>query len=263
MSAVLLTFEVLAVAALFLRHKKVHPLLLVQTLATAVAFVILFSAPGNEIRVASEIANWMPEYETMPFGQHVFITIHWLLSSFANENKLFLCGIWVVGILLLLQQEQKKKRDWIALGIAAVFTLAALLPYAGFDLLSDMGMQYINIEACVYQVPSMAVMTREVILAMIWWAAALLFTLPFLWRVSKKHITLMLAYLAGIASEAIMYCSPTMYASGARVYYLTDLLYLFIILTLAFSLKKKRWRNGFYVGLLVAGVWNLVWQVLF
>ena len=39
-----------------------------DTLATAVAFVILFSAPGNEIRVASEIANWMPEYETMPFG---------------------------------------------------------------------------------------------------------------------------------------------------------------------------------------------------
>ena len=100
MSAVLLTFEVLAVVALFLRHKKVHPLLLVQTLTTAVAFVILFSAPGNEIRVASEIANWMPEYETMPFGQHVFITIHWLLSSFANENKLFLCGIWVVGCLL-------------------------------------------------------------------------------------------------------------------------------------------------------------------
>ena len=124
-----------------------------------------------------------------------------------------------MGILLLLQQEQKKKRDWIALGIAAVFTLAALLPYAGFDLLSDMGMQYINIEACVYQVPSMAVMTREVILAMIWWAAALLFTLPFLCRMSNKHITLMLSYLAGIASEAIMYCSPTMYASGARVYY--------------------------------------------
>lgn len=127
-----------------------------------------------------------------------------------------------------------------------------------------MGMQYINIEACVYQVPSMAVMTREVILAMIWVGLRRCFSaLPFLWRVSKKHITLMLAYLAGIASEAIMYCSPTMYASGARVYYLTDLLYLFIILTLAFSLKKKRWRNGFYVGLLVAGVWNLVWQVLF
>ena len=102
----------------------------------------------------------------------------------------------------------------------------------------------------------------EVILAMIWWAAALLFTLPFLCRMSNKHITLMLAYLAGIASEAIMYCSPTMYASGARVYYLTDLLYLFIILTLAFSLKKalEKWILW---GLLVAGVWNLVWQVLF
>lgn len=188
MSAVLLTFEVLAVVALFLRHKKVHPLLLVQTLTTAVAFVILFSAPGNEIRVASEIANWMPEYETMPFGQHVFITIHWLLSSFANENKLFLCGIWVVGILLLLQQEQKKKRDWIALGIAAVFTLAALLPYAGFDLLSDMGMQYINIEACVYQVPSMAVMTREVILAMTWWGCGAAFhPAVFMARVKKAH----------------------------------------------------------------------------
>ena len=83
----------------------------------------------------------------------------------------------------------------------------------------------------------------------------------FMARVKKAHHAD--ARLSCGNREAIMYCSPTMYASGARVYYLTDLLYLFIILTLAFSLKKKRWRNGFYVGLLVAGVWNLVWQVLF
>ena len=94
-------------------------------------------------------------------------------------------GLW--ESFFCCSRSRRKKRDWIALGIAAVFTLAALLPYAGFDLLSDMGMQYINIEACVYQVPSMAVMTREVILAMIWWAAALLFTLPFYGACQKAH----------------------------------------------------------------------------
>lgn len=261
MAAVLLVFEALGVLYGICKWYRVHPLLLLQFAATAVSFLVLMMAPGNEVRVAAEITNWMPQYETMPFGQHLFIVIHWLLSSFANENKLFLCAVWVVGILLLLQKKNKTTTDWGMAAIAAVFLVAALLPYAGITQFSDMGMKYINIERCVDEVPTAAVFSSMSLFVMVWWGIALIYTFVFLWRVSGCQITVLLAYLAGIASEAILFFSPTMYASGARVYYLTDILYLFVVLCLALGLRDKRWQMSAYGVCAAFGLLNFVSQL--
>lgn len=260
MGAVLVVFELLAVLYGIMKWRKVNLPLLIQTAVTVTAFGILFAAPGNAVRVASEITNWMPEYETMPLSQHLFITAHWLLSSFANENKLFLVGIWIVGIVLLVRRRGRRTSDLFFAGAAGIFTIAAFLPYAGITTLSDFGMQYINTAACVDQVPRAEVMTGPVWFAMAWQGAALVFTFVFLWRVSGCQITLLLAYLAGIASEMIMFFSPTMYASGARVFYLTDLLYLFIILALLFGIREKKVRNVLCAVLLGLGVFNVLVQ---
>lgn len=261
MGAVLLVFEVLAVVYGILKWRRIHPLLAAQTCVTLLAFVILFAAPGNDIRVASEVTTWMPQFDMLSVGEHLFITAHWLLSSFANENKLFLCGIWVVGMLLILQKEKCGPADGLCIAAAGIFTVAALLPYAGVYALSEMGMSYLNASGCVMQVPVWSNMTSGMNFAMAWWFAALLFTFVFLWRVSGCQITLLLSYLAGLASEAIMYFSPTMYASGARVYYLTDILYLFVILSLSFGLRKKRARNLTYGMLAVFAVINFADQL--
>lgn len=261
MGAVLLVFEVLGVLYGIWKWRRVHPLLLVQALVTLAAFTVLFLAPGNDVRVAAEITNWMPQYETMTFGEHLFITLHWLLSSFANENKLFLCMIWVVGSLLLLQKKKRSVFDWLLLFIAVVFTIAALLPYVGITLFSDMGMQYLDITQCIYEVPTSDKLTGIQTFAMVWWSAALIYTFVFLWRVSGCQITLLLAYLAGIASEAIMFFSPTMYASGGRVYYLTDILYLFLMFALAFGVSDGKRRNGIYIVCVVLGILNFIAQM--
>ncbi len=261
MGAVLLVFEVLGVIYGICKWHSVHPLLLVQTVVTLAAFTVLFLAPGNDVRVAAEITNWMPQYDTMSFGQHLFITLHWLVSSFANENRLFLCGIWAVGSLLLLQKKQRGSFDWMMLFFAVIFMVTALLPYAGITVCSDMGMQYLDITQCIYEVPTSDKFTGMQVIAMVWWSAALFYTFVFLWRVSGCQITVLLAYLAGIASEAIMFFSPTMYASGGRVYYLTDILYLFLVLTLAFGVQDRKRRNGFYVLCMVLGMLNFVYQI--
>ena len=88
-----------------------------------------------------------------------------------------------------------------------------------------------------------------------------MYTFVFLWRVSGCQITLLLAYLAGIASEAIMFFSPTMYASGGRVYYLTDILYLFIMFCLTFGVRDVKRRNGVYALCVVLGILNFVNQI--
>lgn len=261
MAAVLLVFEVLGIIYGICKWRRVHPLLLIQTVVTVIAFLVLMSAPGNEVRVAAEIVNWMPQYETMPFGQHLFITVHWLLSSFANENRLFLSAIWIVGILLLLQKKKKTAADWGMLVTAAIFTLVSLLPYIGVTNFSNMGMQYINIEQCIYEVPTIDKFSGMQVFAMVWWGMALVYTFVFLWRVSGCQITLLLAYLAGISSEAILFCSPTMYASGGRVYYLTDILYLFIVFCLVLGLHDTKWQKRVYGFCVAFGIVNFVSQV--
>ena len=81
-------------------------------------------------------------------------------------------------------------------------------------------------------------------------------------KVSKHNVVLMLVWLGGIASEAIMHFSPTIYASGARVYYLTDWMCMFIILVLAFKMPGKKWRDLYYSIVAGLGVWNLLYQVI-
>lgn len=261
MGAVLLVFEVLGVIYGICKWRRVHPLLLAQALVTLAAFAVLFMAPGNDARVAAEITNWMPQYETMTFLEHLFITLHWLLSSFANENKLFLCIIWMVGSLLLLQKKERSVFDWGLLFFAVAFTMVALLPYVGVTSFSDMGMQYLDITKCIYEVPTSDKLTGMQAFAMAWWSTALVYTFVFLWRVSGCQITLLLAYLAGIASEAIMFFSPTMYASGGRVYYLTDILYLFMMFALAFGVSDVKRRNGIYILCVVLGILNFFNQM--
>ena len=109
MAAVLVTFEVLAVLVVILRkHEKQRTILLIiQTAVTVVAFVILFLAPGNDIRVASEVQNWMPQYEELSFWEHLFVTVQWLVSSFANENRLLLFGIWLESCILYVKMKEK------------------------------------------------------------------------------------------------------------------------------------------------------------
>lgn len=277
MGAVLVTFEVLAVLVVMLRkyaragrirdltgarEKQRNLLLIIQTAVTVVAFVILFLAPGNDIRVVSEVQNWMPQYEELSFGEHLFITVQWLVSSFANENRLLLFGIWLAGILHIACKNERKPSDMACITLASLFSVTALLPFFGIKVFSDCGLHIADITVRLDQVPRIEEMQAANWFAMCWWIAALLFTCILIWKVSKHNIVLVLAWLGGIASEAIMHFSPTIYASGARVYYLTDWMCMFIMLVLALKMPGKKWRDLYYSVMAGIGVWNLLYQVI-
>lgn len=268
MGAVLLAFEMLAVLYCLIKQRRANGWLLAQTIITLLAFFVLFAAPGNDVRVAAEIVNWMPEYEVLSFGEHLFITVQWLLSSLANENKWFFVCIWIAGIILLCQENTKKICDRIFVSIAGVFISAVVLGFFGIEWFSDMGMYLSDITVCIQTVPKAANLSALNITALIWWTAAMLFTAVFLWRTTQLNTiksmryvcTILLIYLAGIASEAIMFFSPTMYASGARVYYLTDLLYVLLLLCLAFQMEEKR-RGQFCAIVGSIGILNFLTQI--
>lgn len=256
MGAVLLAFEGLSILSLLLQKKRIPVAIWIQTVITFVAFVILFMAPGNDVRVASEIATWMPGYKELSVGKHLFMTIQWMLSSFANEGKAFFIAIWVAGFLLLM----KSKKAKVYQILAVVFSVAAILPYAGITFFSEMGIGDIDIEQCLTELPTWQSMITQNRIAFFWWIAAVLFTLVLLWKVTGHSVFISMAFLGGIASEAVLHFSPTIYASGARVYYLTDLMYLFIILWMVMRMDSEKKKNLFIAGAAALGIINFLSQ---
>lgn len=224
-AAVVIVFGALAVICDFYREHKIAWLHLCQVLLMTAALVILFLSPGTGARSQSEIATWMPQYDTMSLGNHVFITLQWILSSFANEGKMLFVLIWGMAGTLLWKQHGRKSRILAVLsGIAAA---AALLPYVGITWFSQMGMGVEDITTCVTQVATPASLTAQNWFAMIWWLLAVVLTLAILWQTEEEltdRCTMCLCVLAAVASEAIMFFSPTMYASGARVYFVAQIL---------------------------------------
>lgn len=103
-----------------------------------------------------------------------------------------------------------------------------------------MGIGDIDIEQCLTELPTWQSMTTQNRIAFFWWIAAVLFTLVLLWKVTGHSVFISMVFLGGIASEAVLYFSPTIYASGARVYYLTDLMYLFIILWMVMRMDSEK-----------------------
>ncbi|MCI8282018.1 MAG: hypothetical protein HFI76_10060 [Lachnospiraceae bacterium] len=249
-AAVVIAFAVLAVWYEIYCSRRIPILHLAEIIIMAAALFVLFISPGTEARTQTEIMRFMPQYETMSTGNHIFITIQWVLSSFANEGKQLFFLIWIFGLILMLQKKDNRGKVFAVL--AGIEAVAALLPFLGVTLCSEMGTGVTDFNQCITQVATPSSLTGQNWLAVLWWLVAVAFTLALLWRLGEKRLEklqLTLLLLAACASEGIMYFSPTMYASGARVYFVAQILLWF----LAGLLGAKLLRQGKVQILILAG----------
>lgn len=254
LAMVLLGFLAVGVFTLYRRKKSVSKFLLAQLAVALVAFVVSAVAPGNGLRTASELQRWVPAgYALLSVPEHLFITLQWLVSSFANELRLFFVAIWLLGILLPGIAPKLK----IAAG---VFAVAALLPYLHVNLFADMGLGYIDPAFPIDHLPSFALMTGCNVFAMVWWIAATVFTAFYL-RLLTNSLLPLFAFAGAILSECMMYFSPTIYASGERVYFVSCLLLLFVVLGLIQKLKSEKIKTAFVAAVVVFSAMNALSQV--
>lgn len=268
-AAVVITFGALAVCYYYSRKRTIAWGALLEVLLMIAALVILFLSPGTEARSQAEIAQWMPQYDTMSVGNHLFITVQWILSSFAREGRMLFALIWILGMWILLsdrkesavgyQNQNKTAKKGLLVSFSGIFALGALSSYLEFNLLSDLGCGVTDITSCVEEVATPASLTWENWVAFFWWTAAVLFTLFLLWSLMDRlrdRVICCLLLLAACASEAIMYFSPTMYASGARVYFVAQILLWLIIGILAQQLIRRGKAAQVILLLTLAGLLN-------
>ena len=60
--------------------------------------------------------------------------------------------------------------------------------------------------------------------------------------------------------EAMMFFSPTIYASGERVFFMTDWLLMFLFLAVYLKVSSERKKNALFAIVVILGLVNLVSQ---
>lgn len=249
----LFAFFAITIAYRLWKKEPLPSLLIAQTCFLVAVLAVVLMAPGNSVRVAQETEQWFPAFAVMPFAERAFISVQWLLSSLANEGKLFLAFIWI-GCLLTAPQKSKA-----VTALTAVFTAVALLPFARINVLADTGINYIDPAVPPAVFPSAARATALNIVSMAWWAVAGTFTFYTLKR--SIGLTGVALFAVALLCEAMMFFSPTIYASGERVFYVTDWILLAAILLLFSKIPTERAKNAFVASALGFAVLNLLTQV--
>lgn len=243
-TAVVIVFGILALLVDFYRNKKWCLPLALEVLIMVLALAAVFLSPGTEARTQSEIATWMPEFSTISVGNHIFITIQWMLESLARDGKILLAALWIfLGIRIW-----RKGRPWerICGAVSILWAAVALVPVFQVRGLTDLGTGVEDITRCVTQVAVPASLSGIQWAAMAFWGFGVLWTLWLLWQQGEDLLHkcfYVLLFLAGLASDAIMFFSPTMYASGARVHFMEEILLWFLVCIFACRAREE-WPGG-------------------
>ena len=248
---VVLAYFACGIAVSKFQKKNIPAAIYAEAAALLAVFAVSIAAPGNSVRVATETQTWFPAFATLSPVEHAFICIQWLLSSFANEAKVFFVIIWMACLMM-------SPRSKALTSLTAVFTVAALLPFAGITILSDTGINYIDPAVRPEVFPCIANAGAWNFVAMAWWLAATLFTF------FTVHRSLGIAGTAtlstGMLCEAMMFFSPTIYASGERVFFMTDWLLMFLFLAVYLKVSSERKKNALFAIVVILGLVNLVSQ---
>ena len=264
-AAVVITFGVLTVIYHFYKEKKVHVLTAIEVIIMIAGLVLLFVSPGTSARSGQEL-EWMPEYDTMSVPHHVFITLQWILSGFANYHKMLVSAVLLLSMTVYLYQEQKKQKDRIAvIVLTAAGMISAWISLLGSNLFSELGMGVSEGLEPVLRTATLASLSDTEIFACIWQMLLLILVGILLWKTGETLLeksVMLLMLLASVASAAVMYFSPTMYVSGPRVMFVTAVL-LWLLSGLLFEKIKSRNVQAVAFGYIaLAGIANIVVYVI-
>lgn len=197
---------------LIIKREKQNIWLCLNSLVLLAGFLLMYLSPGNKLRLDAETKTWMPDFESLSFLGHIRRGMSWFFDGWYHS---FFAILLAITLLTILQLKHKKIKD-VLLGytfFAASFSLVLKESSFNFILIKDnfwidkiKSGSVINIE------------TAKAILPFIVWGIFLLVLFVAIIVTLDNKIFAALLLAASVLSSLIMWLSPTMYASGTRVF---------------------------------------------
>ena len=226
---ILVTFGTIAIIITILQKNKINKMAIVTYLISVLILAITLLAPGNMARYQEELLRWYPEFEMLSLGDKLFHgLIHMQTFLFERTRILFLVLSALLAFNSYIKYKRKEKGD-NKYKRKMIVSLIPLIFFAMQFSVLEMSLPTFGAETMYYPTAYIPVIIGTFIFIVL----AILIYLSYSDNLNKVIYTLL--YLAGLATIMSVSVSPTILRSGARIFFVNDIL---LILVSASILKE-------------------------
>jgi hypothetical protein len=253
-----LSFSLLILIFRLAQKRRVPPVLWFIFIASFIFEIISLTAPGNSKRFINETATWFPAFQQIVGFKKIPLSLHFLFNTILNQWYLLIFLLLIITAVLLLKN---RPSGFSRIIVNISFFLAFLLGLRFIQPLdtdiSQESLIYFNrlFEFNYLTKASLFVQGNFVSYA-VWSIAIVIIPLSLLLIFKKTaHSFFYIAiYLAAMASITLMIFSPTLYASGGRTSFPSNMLLILLIL---FLLRHADLVKGFALPIMMVALMRL------
>ncbi|MNB62584.1 hypothetical protein D3C81_65410 [compost metagenome] len=181
--------------------------------------IIVLAAPGNVVRLHSEILNWMPDFGNYSILYKLSVGVD-RISNQINFNDNFLFVICcLVSLAYLLITKQNSVPLTLAMSVLAIKVVTFILSFYPSSMASELLRMEDYISPKSWSCPSIYVTYLINLISL----ASILLTCLMASCTKTDAIKISVIMICGVLSALMIGFSPTAYASGTRVMFIFDI----------------------------------------
>jgi hypothetical protein len=231
-----ISFSMFVLIFLLAKKRKVPAVLWSIFISALVLQIISITAPGNIVRLHTEIGLYFPTYNQISIFRRISLSLHFLLNTIINQWYLLLFFVWLISAKLLL----KKNASGISRILASISLFFAILIGLRFILTIDTGIseefniQYSKLFEFHYLTRSTLFLPENFIPYAVWTIAIIIIPLSIILIFKKSDYSLfyICIFLEVMASITLVTFTPSLYVSSGRTSFTSNMLLIILILFL-------------------------------
>lgn len=238
---------------LFIKKEKQLFFLLFKTVLMLLGILFMYFAPGNALRLQRETEKWYPDFNELSVFSHIKVGLNFMVMGI--YNNIFSLFLLVILSSLLLLKLNRSSFFIISIVIAC---LSCMYLFPGFS--SGLGQIYNYSIKQLFSIDAFTVVIKN------FFVAFLLFIITGIavYRSATYKKFSLLCMIASLFSIIMLWFSPTLFASGSRVFVCAGVLFIIV----AYDLVNKKIndiqipKNMLLIMLAIYPIFNLLLPVL-
>jgi hypothetical protein len=237
----LIIISMISIVILY-KNNNINKLLYILILIDALAILMLIISPGPKLRYQENVNYYFPKFDTIGLAARIKLSICFTLQSLLSQSYLLLIIIWyALGIRLLRNNNIYKK---ILGNINIIFSILLSMNFIKpIDV--NVVSWIINIYDKLYIIRYLTTESlrdyTNIIPYIIWTVGIIIIPISIIIGCNKKTLTLymILIYLLSLFLIIVLSLSPTLYATGGRGTYISNMLLLILMIILLYTNKPN------------------------
>lgn len=223
---IFLTMYFLGIIYAFVKYKKVNIYIFMFFIIGLISSYFVFTSPSITIRYFAEIKNWYPQFADLSVTDKILQGYAYTVAyGILLNNYTTTIALSILLFIIYKRDYDKKKYNFIIL-LPAIYAIIYYIGRVNIDYINNTIIYNLRIYSTRVINNSLNEPFISLIIALFLLFILLYFIFSLKWSNTEIKYSAILCYLAAIMSALILSFSPTIYASGERIWFIPYIMYI-------------------------------------